>query len=202
MAMKALASRLPPELVALTRRHLLERTAAAAPAPASAAIRSFSASAHARQATTRAADKSFFATTPIFYVNADPHIGHLHSTLLADVYTRHARLRTPATPAIMCTGTDEHGLKIQRVAEAKGIPPKELCDNVSERFKVRWLLFFLPFGINQSDSTDPSCDPQDLARAANIDYTYFIRTTEDRHRVAVEHVWVRNPVFPLLFYFR
>ncbi|KAG0666651.1 methionyl-tRNA synthetase [Rhodotorula mucilaginosa] len=157
MAMRALASRLPPELVALTRRHLLERAAAPPPAPA-AAIRSFSASPHPRQATTRAADKSFFATTPIFYVNADPHIGHLHSTLLADVYTRHARLRDPATPAIMCTGTDEHGLKIQRVAEAKGIPPKELCDN-------------------------------DLARAANIDYTYFIRTTEDRHRVAVEHVW-------------
>ena len=139
MAWRALASRLPPELVALTRRHLVGRTAAApAPAPAPAAIRSFSASAQARHATTRAADKSFFATTPIFYVNADPHIGHLHSTLLADVYTRHARLRNPATPAIMCTGTDEHGLKIQRVAEAKGIPPKELCDNVSERFKVRW----------------------------------------------------------------
>jgi hypothetical protein len=145
MAMRALASRLPPELVALTRRHLLERAAAPPPAPA-AAIRSFSASPHPRQATTRAADKSFFATTPIFYVNADPHIGHLHSTLLADVYTRHARLRDPATPAIMCTGTDEHGLKIQRVAEAKGIPPKELCDNVSERFKVRWF--------------SPSCPPK------------------------------------------
>ena len=144
MAMRVLASRLPPELVALTRRHLLER--AAAPPPAPAAIRSFSASAHARQATTRAAAKSFFATTPIFYVNADPHIGHLHSTLLADVYTRHARLQNPATPAIMCTGTDEHGLKIQRVAEAKGIPPKELCDNVSERFKVRWF--------------SPSCRPE------------------------------------------
>ncbi|GAA5989184.1 hypothetical protein JCM10908_001196 [Rhodotorula pacifica] len=158
MALRALASRLPPELVALTRRHL-ER---AAP------IRSFSSSLspllQASQPAAGATDKSWYATTPIFYVNADPHIGHLHSTLLADAYTRYARLRNPNRPAIMSTGTDEHGLKIQRVAEAKGMTPKELCDNVSERFK-------------------------DLASAANIDYTYFIRTTEDRHRVAVERVW-------------
>lgn len=69
-------------------------------------------------------------------VREDPHIGHLHSTLLADIYTRHARLRDPQRGAIMCTGTDEHGLKIQRVAEAKGVQPKELCDGVSERFRV------------------------------------------------------------------
>lgn len=67
----------------------------------------------------------------------DPHIGHLHSTLLADVYARYSLLRNPNNPnPILCTGTDEHGLKIQRVAEAKGIEPKVLCDNVSERFKV------------------------------------------------------------------
>ncbi|GAA5920182.1 hypothetical protein JCM1841_006632 [Sporobolomyces salmonicolor] len=111
--------------------------------------------------------KDYYVTTPIFYVNADPHIGHLHSTLLADIYARYARLRTPTDSprtAILCTGTDEHGLKIQRVAEAKGVSPKELCDGVSERFR-------------------------DLARAANVDYQVFIRTTEERHRVAVEHVW-------------
>ncbi|GAA5907951.1 hypothetical protein JCM5296_000769 [Sporobolomyces johnsonii] len=111
--------------------------------------------------------KDYYVTTPIFYVNADPHIGHLHSTLLADIYARYARLRTPPDSpkkAILCTGTDEHGLKIQRVAEAKGVTPKELCDGVSERFR-------------------------DLARAANVDYQVFIRTTEERHRVAVEHVW-------------
>ncbi|CEQ42723.1 SPOSA6832_04578, partial [Sporobolomyces salmonicolor] len=152
--------------------------------------------------------KDYYVTTPIFYVNAglslflqlspraprlfdltgtDPHIGHLHSTLLADIYARYARLRTPTDSprtAILCTGTDEHGLKIQRVAEAKGVSPKELCDGVSERFRV----------------TLPSCsfvrwdaliqdDEQDLARAANVDYQVFIRTTEERHRVAVEHVW-------------
>lgn len=66
-----------------------------------------------------------------------PHIGHLHSTLLADVYTRYHALRSPQLPSpILCTGTDEHGLKIQRVAEGKGITPGALCDDVSERFRV------------------------------------------------------------------
>ncbi|TNY18108.1 methionyl-tRNA synthetase [Rhodotorula diobovata] len=150
MALRALCARLPPEVVALTRSHL-ERPAWS---------RSLSSAAAASPTTT----KTFYATTPIFYVNADPHIGHLHSTLLADIYTRHARLRDPRRGAIMCTGTDEHGLKIQRVAEAKGVQPKELCDGVSERFR-------------------------ELARAANIDHQVFIRTTEARHRTAVEHVW-------------
>ncbi|GAA5941851.1 methionine--tRNA ligase MSM1 [Sporobolomyces koalae] len=106
----------------------------------------------------------FFATTPIFYVNADPHIGHLHSTLLADVYTRWNALAHPETRAVMCTGTDEHGLKIQRVAESQQVEPQALCDRVSERFR-------------------------DLTRAANVDASVFIRTTEPRHRIAVEHVW-------------
>ncbi|KAL8293018.1 hypothetical protein RQP46_000712 [Phenoliferia psychrophenolica] len=116
-------------------------------------------------ATHLAPTKHTYITTPIFYVNADPHIGHLHSTLLADVYTRFSRLRNPTSPPpILCTGTDEHGLKIQRVAEAKGISPRALCDSVSERFR-------------------------ELAKDANVDYGVFIRTTEERHKVAVEHVW-------------
>ncbi|GAA5829517.1 hypothetical protein JCM11251_000186 [Rhodosporidiobolus azoricus] len=110
------------------------------------------------------AEKQYYVTTPIFYVNADPHIGHLHSTLLADVYARYARLRRPSRGAVLCTGTDEHGLKIQRVAEAQEITPKALCDGVSKRFR-------------------------DLASAANVDYQVFMRTTEERHRTAVEHVW-------------
>jgi len=69
-------------------------------------------------------------------LETDPHIGHLHSSLLADVYTRWNRLREPERKAWMMTGTDEHGLKIQRVAEAKGEDPKVLCDRVSERFRV------------------------------------------------------------------
>ncbi|KAM0753656.1 methionyl-tRNA synthetase [Meredithblackwellia eburnea MCA 4105] len=137
--------RLPHELWAITRSRAFSTSAPAAPSSSSA--------------------KHFYVTTPIFYVNADPHIGHLHSTLLADVYSRFARLREPTSPPpILCTGTDEHGLKIQRVAEGRGIAPKVLCDSVSERFK-------------------------DLAQAANVDYNIFIRTTEERHRIAVHHVW-------------
>ncbi|BGP54040.1 hypothetical protein JCM8202_003039 [Rhodotorula sphaerocarpa] len=154
MALRVLATHLPPELVALTGTHLGKASSK----------RFLSTTLPRPSQPAHDATKGFYATTPIFYVNADPHIGHLHSTLLADVYTRYAKLRNPDQTAVMCTGTDEHGLKIQRVAEAKGITPNALCDSVSERFK-------------------------DLARAANIDYNYFIRTTEDRHRVAVEHVW-------------
>lgn len=126
MALRVLATHLPPELVALTGTHLGK---ASSKRFLSTTLPRLSPPAHD-------ATKGFYATTPIFYVNADPHIGHLHSTLLADVYTRYAKLRNPDQTAVMCTGTDEHGLKIQRVAEAKGVSPNALCDSVSERFKV------------------------------------------------------------------
>lgn len=105
--------------------------------------------------------KPYFATTPIYYVNADPHIGHLHSNIVADVLTRWHQWRwkgrSPASvdrdgaatlskrsvSAMLSTGTDEHGLKIQKVAETLGIQPQELCDRVSERFRVRRLLVLL-----------------------------------------------------------
>ncbi|ORY55326.1 methionyl-tRNA synthetase [Leucosporidium creatinivorum] len=145
-----LAQRLPVELIALTRATCYAR-------PLSTSARRFTA--------PPAADSRVFVTTPIFYCNADPHIGHLHSTLLADVYGRFSRLRNPlAPPPVVCTGTDEHGLKIQRVAEERGMTPQELCDGVSPRFK-------------------------DLADAANVGYTHFIRTTEERHKRAVDHIW-------------
>ncbi len=67
----------------------------------------------------------------------DPHIGHLHSQLLADVFARYSALRNPTAPKpVMLTGTDEHGLKIQRVAEAQGVTPIGLCDRVSQTFLV------------------------------------------------------------------
>jgi len=122
--------------------------------------------------------KPFYVTTPIFYVNAEPHIGHLHSSVMADVLRRYAELRyrgwstygtipnDETTRALMTTGTDEHGLKIQRVAETMGVEPRALCDRVSQRFEA-------------------------LARAADIEPTRFIRTTEDTHIAAVQHVWVR-----------
>lgn len=92
--------------------------------------------------------KPYYVTTPIYYVNAEPHIGHLHSNVLADVLCRYSALRyngySPAGEVLaapvhpqLATGTDEHGLKIQRAAEARGEAPGTLCDRVSQRFRVR-----------------------------------------------------------------
>ncbi|WVR07230.1 methionine-tRNA ligase [Kwoniella sp. DSM 27419] len=108
--------------------------------------------------------KPFYVTTPIFYVNAAPHIGHLHSLLFTDVLTRFSRLRQPGRKAIFATGTDEHGMKIQQAAKARGMGEQEFCDEVSQRFR-------------------------DLAVLANASHTDFIRTTEPRHQRAVEHFW-------------
>ncbi|KAK1924432.1 putative methionine-tRNA ligase [Papiliotrema laurentii] len=110
--------------------------------------------------------KPFFVTTPIFYVNASPHIGHLHSLVLTDVLARFAKLRSPQRKVIFTTGTDEHGLKIQQAAKAQGVEEGEFCARVSQRFR-------------------------DLADRANVGYTDFIRTAEPRHYRAVEHFWNR-----------
>ena len=72
--------------------------------------------------------KPFYITTPIYYVNDVPHIGHAYTTIAADVLTRWHRLG--GDDSYFLTGTDEHGQKIQTVAESKGITPKELCDEV------------------------------------------------------------------------
>ncbi|CAL9707193.1 unnamed protein product [Knipowitschia caucasica] len=107
-------------------------------------------------------EKSFYITTPIFYVNASPHIGHLYSAVLADCQSRYKQLRGFRTT--FSTGTDEHGLKIQQAAEIAGENPLTFCTEVSEKFKT-------------------------LFNTCSISYTDYIRTTEQRHRVAVEHFW-------------
>lgn len=107
-------------------------------------------------------EKNYYITTPIFYVNASPHIGHLYSAVIADCLNRYKQLRGFKTK--FSTGTDEHGLKIQQAAEAAGKDPLIFCTNVSEGFKH-------------------------LFNACNILYTDYIRTTEQRHHVAVEHFW-------------
>lgn len=107
--------------------------------------------------------KPFYITTPIFYVNASPHLGHLYSMLLCDVRNRWEQLE-PHKLTYFTTGTDEHGLKIQNVAEKAGISPKQLVDEVAPNFKS-------------------------LAQKVNIKYDRFIRTTDDDHIKTVNKFW-------------
>ncbi|WFD28914.1 methionine--tRNA ligase [Malassezia nana] len=111
-------------------------------------VRTLAACARAALHSHASPPKPYYVTTPIFYVNAEPHMGHLHSSVLADVLARYAQLRhggwsgmgqipMQTTQPRFTTGTDEHGMKIQRVAEAQHCTPQALCDRVSERFRRR-----------------------------------------------------------------
>jgi methionyl-tRNA synthetase len=102
---------------------------------------------------------SFYITTPIYYVNADPHLGHAYTTVAADVATRHARQR--GEDAFFLTGTDEHGAKVAQAAEAAGLEPKAWADPVAERFR-------------------------ELARRLDAHYDFFIRTTDPEHEAFVQ----------------
>ena len=103
----------------------------------------------------------FYITTPIYYVNDAPHMGSAYTTISADVAARWHRLI--GDDVMFLTGTDEHGLKLQRAAEEKGMTPQELADFYSERFKDLW-------------------------RELNISNDDFIRTTEPRHHKAVRTI--------------
>lgn len=105
---------------------------------------------------------AYYITTPIYYVNDVPHIGHAYTTLACDVLARFKRL--DGHDVLFLTGTDEHGQKIERSAENAGVPPLEFCDQVSARFG-------------------------ELAQAMNFSQDQFIRTTEERHKVSVQHLW-------------
>jgi methionyl-tRNA synthetase len=104
----------------------------------------------------------FYLTTPIYYVNARPHIGHAYSTIAADVIARRHRLLGDDT--YFLTGTDEHGQKVQRSAAAAGIPPQQFADEVSATFSALWKRM----GITNDD---------------------FIRTTDPRHKRGVQKLW-------------
>lgn len=104
----------------------------------------------------------FYLTTAIDYVNGAPHIGHAYEKILTDVLARHYSQR--CDDVYFLTGTDEHGIKIQKTAAAQGVTPKELCDMNAQKFKDSW-------------------------KALDIDYTKFIRTTDDYHEVAVQHIF-------------
>ena len=105
--------------------------------------------------------KNFYVTTPIYYVNDKPHIGHAYTTLLADVLSRYHRLL--GTPTFFLTGTDEHGQKVQKAAVAHGMTEMEQCDTTVVRFKELW----------------------DKLEITNDD---FIRTTEERHKKIVAEI--------------
>jgi len=106
--------------------------------------------------------KKFYLTTPIYYVNARPHIGHAYTTVVADVLARRHRLLGDDT--FFLTGTDEHGQKIERSAIAAGIPPQQFADGVSQTF-------------------------QDLWKRMGITHNAFIRTSEPRHKQGVQHLF-------------
>ncbi len=113
----------------------------------------------------RIADKkTFYITTPIYYVNDVPHIGHAYTTIIADALTRYARLA--GREAFFLTGTDEHGQKIERAAAAHGVTPQELADRVVVRFKELW-------------------------RSLDIAYDHFIRTTDPSHEAGVQKIFQR-----------
>ena len=105
--------------------------------------------------------KKFFITTPIYYVNAKPHIGHAYTTVAADILARFHRLQ--GNDVFLLTGTDEHGLKIQREAEKKGKKPQEFVEEISAEFRDLW-------------------------EKLGIQYDYFIRTTDPSHKKAVQKV--------------
>lgn len=104
--------------------------------------------------------KPFYITTPIYYVNGLPHIGHSYTTTAADVLSRHKRAR--GYDVFFLTGTDEHGQKVLKAAVAAGLSPLEFVDGIIVRFKEAW-------------------------KKLDISYDDFIRTTEDRHIKTVQY---------------
>jgi methionyl-tRNA synthetase len=108
--------------------------------------------------------QKFYITTPIYYVNARPHIGHAYTTLVCDAIAR--RKRMLGFDTYFLTGTDEHGQKIERSAVAAGKTPKQFADEVSDLFRV-------------------------LFEKMNISNDDFIRTTEPRHKAGAQELWKR-----------
>lgn len=107
---------------------------------------------------------TFYITTPIYYVNDAPHIGHAYTTLACDVLARFMRL--DGKRVLFLTGTDEHGQKVEKSAAKAGIDPCQFTDQVSQNFR-------------------------DLAQAMGFTHDDFIRTTEERHRRSCQALWQR-----------
>ena len=104
-------------------------------------------------------ENKFYVTTPIYYVNDNPHIGHAYTTILADVLSRYHH--TQGNNVFFLTGLDEHGQKVQQAAQSRNLAPKAHCDDLAPRFLNLW-------------------------KKLEIEYTDFIRTTEPRHIKVVQ----------------
>lgn len=107
---------------------------------------------------------TYYITTPIYYVNDKPHIGHAYTTIAADVIARFKRM--DGFDVMFLTGTDEHGQKVNKSAEVAGVNPQDFVDKVSQNFK-------------------------DLMPVLNVTPDRFIRTTEDAHKKAAQDIWSR-----------
>jgi methionyl-tRNA synthetase len=107
---------------------------------------------------------SFYITTPIYYINAEPHLGHAYTSMVADAIARSRRLLD--YDVFFLTGTDEHGQKVERAAQAAGLDTREFADRVAAKFR-------------------------DLSGLLNISNDDFIRTTEERHKRAAQAIWRR-----------
>ncbi|MBI4309563.1 MAG: class I tRNA ligase family protein, partial [Candidatus Omnitrophica bacterium] len=103
----------------------------------------------------------FYVTTPIYYVNDAPHIGHAYTTILADVLGRYHR--SAGDEVFFLTGLDEHGQKVKQAAEKRGLSPQEHCDDLAPRFINLW-------------------------QKLDIRYDDFARTTQERHKRVVQAV--------------
>ena len=106
--------------------------------------------------------EKYYITTPIYYVNDKPHIGHAYTTLACDVMARFKRL--DGYEVTFLTGTDEHGQKVEKAAEAADLTPQHFTDQVSQNFR-------------------------DLTKAMDFSNDDFIRTTEERHKAACQRIW-------------
>ena len=107
---------------------------------------------------------NYYITTPIYYPSGNPHMGHAYSSIIADVIARF--MRNDNCKVFFLTGTDEHGLKIQKAAEKEGLEPSIYCEKISKVFK-------------------------DLTKKLNLSNNDFIRTTEKRHHKSVNDIWNR-----------
>src|SRR5262245_34064143 len=105
--------------------------------------------------------KPFYLTTPLYYVNAKPHIGHAYTNVLCDTFARWRKLC--GEKVFFLTGTDEHGTKIEKVARAENKEPRQYVDGMVPEFKKLWDIL-------------------------GIEYDFFIRTTDEEHKKAVHNI--------------